>query len=97
MRFFSNSLKLKKPNPRNSAEPQSASWDPTWQSTVEDSRQLPDPPPQFAKPESPIKELPIKKTTGPVMIGGKTIFKILTGRKLRAISARAQTAEVPRR
>lgn len=61
------------------------------------SEQGPDPPTQALKPALPTNSIPISMTVGPVTMGGNIFFNTLGGRKLNAISRRAQTAAVPMR
>ena len=44
-----------------------------------------EPPAQLTKPDLPIREAPIRRTTRPVMCGGKTRLRILGGTKARPI------------
>lgn len=59
--------------------------------------QLFDPPPQFAIPELPMRDVPMSKMTVPVTRGGKILLRALGEQKDMDISRNEQTRDVPYR
>lgn len=59
--------------------------------------QLPEPPAQFEKPESEIRDAPMRTTTPPVTMGVKIFLRILGLIKAKPIRVKLHKAEVPSR